>query len=89
MKTTQGVIIAVLILFAFTGETRAQGWNQDRAGIYSVGIGSTSVIALGNGFVGETGGGLSVNISGEYKVHRFIGVGFETGVDVFFNHYYI
>ena len=89
MKTSQHIITSVLFLFVFIGQARAQGWNQDRVGVYSAGIGSTSIIAVGNGLVGETGGGLSVNISGEYKVQRFIGVGFETGVDVFFNHYYI
>jgi hypothetical protein len=86
MKTKQCLLI--LILFSFVELNYAQGWCQDRVGVYSVGIGGTSVVALGNGFVGETGGGLSVNISGEYKVQRFVGVGFETGMDAYFSNYY-
>jgi hypothetical protein len=32
--------------------------------------------------------GLSLNIAGEYRVHRFIGIGWQTGLDLFTNGYY-
>jgi len=75
----------------YTGDRNhyyGQGWNQGRMGIYSVGIGGTSVIAIGPGFAGVTGPGLSINVSGEYRVQRFVGVGFETGLDFFLGRYY-
>ena len=89
MKTKTFHLLAFLLLFSFVRQSHAQGWNQDKMGIYSVGLGGTSVVALGRGFIGETGPGLSVNVSGEYRVARFVGVGFQTGLDFFFNHYYI
>jgi hypothetical protein len=79
---------AIALLVINSHLLKAQGWNQDRAGIYSVGVGGTQVIAFGNGFSGVSGPGLSLNVSGEYKVHRFIGVGFETGIDLFFANYF-
>jgi hypothetical protein len=88
MKNVQAIIIASVIFFAATTQSNAQGWNQDRMGTYSVGIGGTSVIALGNGPSYITGPGLSVNVSGEYRIQRFVGLGFETGLDVFPNYYY-
>ena len=88
MKNLRAVILALTISIVATVTGKAQGWNQDRSGVYSVGIGGTSVIALGNGPSYITGPGLSVNVSGEYRIQRFVGVGFETGLDVFPNYYY-
>jgi hypothetical protein len=73
-----------LLLSVLPSEIKAQGWNQDRKGIYSIGVGGTQVIGLGYGSLGLTPPGLSINVSGEYKVHRFVGVGFETGLNFFF-----
>jgi hypothetical protein len=88
MRTMCVAILLVGLMF-FYNTSNAQGWCQDRQGIYSVGAGGTSVIGLGPGYSGLTGPGLSVNISGEYRVQRFVGVGFETGMDVFMAPYYI
>ncbi len=60
------------------------GWNQGRKGIYSFGIGGTQVIALDNGFSYITRPGLSFNFSGEYRIHRFVGLGFQTGMNMWF-----
>jgi hypothetical protein len=89
MKKIQQAILFVIVLLGFSFSTNAQGWNQDKKGIYSVGVGGTQVIAFGNGFAGLTGPGLSINVSGEYKVQRFVGLGFETGIDLFFGPYYL
>jgi hypothetical protein len=86
MKRKSLAISTILLLLAVFAN--AQGWNQDRKGIYSIGVGGTQVINVGNGFSGLSGPGLSLNVSGEYKVHRFVGVGFETGLDLFFGPYY-
>ncbi len=83
MKTTIVTCVIVLMLIT-TSRLSAQGWCQDRGSVYSVGVGGASAIALGPGYSGLTGPGLSVNVSGEYRVQRFVGVGFETGMDVFF-----
>jgi hypothetical protein len=56
-------------------------------GIYSVGLGGTQGIAVSSGAHALSSEGLSINVSGEYKVHKFIGVGFETGLNFFFNKY--
>jgi hypothetical protein len=90
MKTIR-IIILPALLFLFVQAGSAQGWTQDRVGVYSVGIGGTSIIGVGPGlgYPALIGPGLSLNISGEYRVQRFIGLGFETGMDLFFSPYYI
>jgi hypothetical protein len=95
MKKIQYIIVAALLLLGFMNHVTAQqyyyadsnrvsryGWNQGRSGIYSVGLGGTGVIGFGSLAPFYTGMGLALNISGEYRVQRFIGLGFETGVDV-------
>ncbi|MBL0308205.1 MAG: hypothetical protein IPP77_00445 [Bacteroidetes bacterium] len=82
----------LIILFLITDKpVSAQGWNQDRIGIYSVGVGGVMAFTPGfNGGYGSsrynvlTAPGLSLNVSGDFKVHRFISVGFHTGLDFFF-----
>ena len=88
MKKIQITLATIICLFVCTANTYAQGWNQDRGGIYSIGVGGTNVIAIGNGYSHLSGAGLSMNVSGEYRVARFVGLGFETGMDLFFNPYY-
>ena len=64
------------------------GWTQGRKGIYSVGVGGAQVIDVGSGgFSTVDNIGLAVNVSGEYKVWKYIGLGFETGADVLFPYY--
>ena len=85
--------LTALFSFAFVSNNYAQDqWYQGRsAGIYSVGIGGTDAIGVGgiysnNNIYGYrispiTPVGMSLNASGEYKVYKFIGVGWQTGLD--------
>ena len=87
MKKMKISILTILVLFAFVGKPKAQGWCQDRAGVYSIGLGGTNAVLLGDPY-GYTypafyGAGGSLNISGEYHIARFVGLGFQTGIDVF------
>lgn len=88
MKLSFTIFLLVIVTILPYNKCKAQGWNQDRKGIYSVGIGPTMLIAVGNDFSGLTGPGLSANFSGEYKISRIAGVGFGTGINVFFWPYY-
>ncbi|MDB5283506.1 MAG: hypothetical protein JWO06_2581 [Bacteroidota bacterium] len=85
-KIIVGTFFTMLFSVAFIQNNYAQDqWTQGKSrGIYSVGLGGTQVIALGSGYHALSPIGLSINVSGEYKVYKFIGVGFETGMDVFF-----
>ena len=90
MKKIQAIFIALLML-ALIKPASCQGWNQDKSGIYSIGMGGAQVLAIGPGYSYISPGGFSLNVSGEYKIHRFVGFGFETGMDFFFGpypHYY-
>lgn len=89
-------ILAILLLSAFftlgfvNSSYSQDQWTQGKPGIYSVGIGGTDAIAVGNpygnGYVYNaiSPSGLSINASGEYKVYKFIGLGWQTGLDFFF-----
>jgi len=76
------VIIFTLSALLILNSARSQGWTQYNNAIYSVGIGGTDVIGLNTAYPAFYGGGTSINFSGEYKVQRFVGIGFETGLDV-------
>ena len=71
--------------------SEAQGWNQNRKGIYSAGIGYAQGVFIpvydypGHGRYSH---GVSFNISGEYKAHRVLGLGWQTGIDIFTHGYY-
>ena len=91
-------ILCVLALTAvftlgFVKSNYAQDqWYQGRSmGIYSIGIGGTDAINVGSNALGSYSGlsspGMSINASGEYKVYKFIGVGWQTGIDLVFNRY--
>ncbi len=86
MKKIQAIFIALLML-TLTKPANCQGWNQDKSGIYSIGVGGTQVLAIGPGYSYISSGGFSLNVSGEYRIHRFIGLGFETGIDAFVGPY--
>ena len=64
----------------------AQGWIQNKNSIFSVGAGVTQVffIPFHDYPLNHRGTiGMLVNVSGEYKAHRFISVGWQTGINVF------
>ena len=89
-KPIRTLFLALLILISFS-KINAQGWIQDRSSMYSLGLGGTQVLFqpvhyYGLGEVGSVG--LALNIAGEYKVHRLIGIGWQTGLDLFTNGYY-
>src|ERR1700722_17372687 len=85
--------LIIFLTASFVQIIKAQdNWIQGKTGIYSAGIGGTQVIELGNNGIyaynpyfalaRTANTGLSLNISGEYKVWNWIGAGFETGLDV-------
>jgi hypothetical protein len=91
MKKCLSVLALTAILsLAFVNNNYAQDqWYQGRsAGIYSIGVGGTQGINVGGkGFNAYTYQhisylGASINGSGEYKVFKFIGVGWQTGIDI-------
>ncbi|MBL0309921.1 MAG: hypothetical protein IPP77_09665 [Bacteroidetes bacterium] len=92
MKTIQIIILATLFTIFLDATVNAQGWIHDKKGMYSAGLGVTQVVFLPYQYypLNHLGsGGLSLNIAGEYKVHRFIGIGWQTGINVFvYGRYY-
>lgn len=78
-------LLSAALLFA-AERSNAQEWNQGRAktGIYTVAVGGTQQIYVGRPHGGLTGAGLSMNVQGEYGVARFIGLGWGTGVNLYF-----
>lgn len=83
----KNIFLTAGLWFCLSNFADAQGWDQDRTGIYSIGVGGTQGIALAPGFAGITAPGLSINVSGEYRVARWVGVGFETGLALFPGYY--
>lgn len=71
--------------------SEAQSWTQGRKGVHSAGIGYARGIFIpvynhpGHGHYSY---GVSFNISGEYRVHRVLGLGWQTGVNIFTHGYY-
>jgi hypothetical protein len=67
-------------------------WIHDKKGIYSFGVGGTQGIAAGSNYY--YGGGtltslaMAINISGEYKLWHYIGLGFQTGINYYPYRYY-
>jgi hypothetical protein len=93
-------VLALTAIFSlvFVNNNYAQDqWTQGRgAGIYSIGIGGTDAIGVGGVYSTNVYGyrvnpvspaGMSINASGEYKVYKFIGLGWQTGIDLFFTNY--
>jgi len=91
-------LLALTALFslAFVSNNYAQDqWYQGRsAGIYSIGIGGTQGIDVGGkgynvyNYLPISYLGASINASGEYKVWKFIGVGWQSGIDIIPYRYY-
>lgn len=88
MKRIHAYTLTILFVLATVYSASAQGWCQDRKGIFNLGFGGTNAIALGPYPAYVYGSGMSLNFGAEFRVHRFIGVGFQTGLDVFFGPYW-
>jgi hypothetical protein len=91
MKTINKFVLIAGILIIVINSSQAQGWIQDKKGMYSAGIGAASAVFIpvydypGHGRYSQ---GVSFNISGEYKVHRVLGIGWQTGINIFTQGYY-
>lgn len=86
MKNKFKIFIIVFLLSSFIMQVKSQGWTQNRKDVYSVGVGVSQMIFLPfkNYPLNSPGSmGMYINMSGEYKVHRIIGIGWQTGVSVF------
>jgi hypothetical protein len=82
----------ILMLSLSVADVNAQGWCQDKPAIYSLGLGGSQVLFLPAQYYVLAGRGslaLSMNVAGEYRVHRLIGIGWQTGLDVFAAGYYL
>ncbi len=92
MRSQSFIVILFLMLSFITHTTQAQGWIHDKKGMYSASVGVTQVIHLPYQYypLNHLGsGGLSLNIAGEYRVHRFIGIGWQTGIQIYvYGRYY-
>lgn len=92
MKTTHKFLMIAALLIFFIDSIEAQGWTQNRKGIYSLGVGAAQGYFLPvYNYPGyrQSSEGISFNVSGEYDVHRVIGIGWQTGLNVFVRgHYY-
>ena len=91
MKFVLRTLMLATAILCFACISSGQGWNQNRKGIYSAGIGYAQGIFIpvydypGHGYYSY---GISFNISGEYKAHRVLGLGWQTGISFFTHGYY-
>ena len=86
MKNNCKIIIVICIQVLLVWQVQSQGWTQNRKDVYSVGVGVSQMIflPLKNYPLNSPGSvGMFINMSGEYRVHRLIGIGWQTGVSVF------
>ena len=60
-------------------------WLHDKTGIYGVGLGGTQALVYGSGYHYLSRPGFAVNVGGEYKVFKYIGIGWQTGADFLFH----
>jgi hypothetical protein len=91
MKKSIRILFLILLVSASITKTQAQGWIQDNNSMYSLGFGGTQVLFQPARYysLGQPGSvGLALNIAGEYKVHRLIGIGWQTGLNLFTSGYY-
>lgn len=89
-RNIQSLLFVLLLSLPFSN-VKAQGWCQDKPAIYSLGLGGSQVLFLPTQYYGFGNPGsvaLSLNIAGEYRVHRLIGIGWQTGLDLFAAGYY-
>lgn len=79
------ILIMLLGGLVFMQAVQAQEWNQGRSrgGVYTVGVGGTQQIVLGRPS-GLTRAGLAMNVQGEYGIGPFMGLGWQTGVNLYF-----
>src|SRR5579859_342103 len=87
-------VLTVCTIFLVQSSFAQDEWYQGRsAGIYSIGFGGTQGIIVGaplGTFVTPIGTeraisflGASINVAGEYRVWKFIGVGWQSGINIF------
>jgi len=87
------IIFTLLVIISAITAANAQGWSQDRKAIYNVTLGGTQGIWVGDGLGGGYGYGafrplgLAINHAGEFKVHKWVGVGYQTGLNFYFQSY--
>ena len=82
-------IVTLVALLLTATSSQAQAWKHGKKALYSVGLGGAQGI-----LVGSSGGfgaislispiALSLNVSGEYGVGKFIGIGWQTGLNTYF-----
>lgn len=79
------LLMMLLIGIITTQALKAQEWNQGRSrgGVYTIGVGGTQQIRLGTPS-GLTSLGLAMNVQGEYGIGKFMGLGWQTGVNLYF-----
>lgn len=90
-KSVLYVLLLVLSFLLLAPRIQAQGWAQNKKGIYSLGIGGVRSVFLPNSYDNRTAlgsTGVSFNISGEYVIQRFIGLGWQTGLNFYYGDYY-
>jgi len=88
-KIICAIALTVMIVVSSIQTTSAQdSWIHGKTGIYSVGIGGTQLIYLSNYYSSNGDIGLSLNVSGEYKAWKWIGAGFQTGLDFTWAYYH-
>ncbi len=84
LYTTSGLMLNAQETRSETTSKGREGWTQGRAAIFSVGVGGTRPIAVGRSYAFLLYPGASINFSGEFRVHRFVGFGFQTGINTYF-----
>lgn len=91
MKRTLPAGLVFLFLFASNTSTQAQGWLRHKKMLMARGVGLTHLILLPERIAPKFSSskiGLSFNISTEHKVSRCIGLGIQTGMNIFFGSQY-
>jgi len=87
MKTIKQIIFTLILLLAANASVDAQGWIQDRRAMYSAGVGVSQVVFLPARYynISYRSQSFNMNIAGEYRAHRYIGLGWQTGLNIFTN----
>ena len=87
---TKGLPAGLVFLFLFAHETtsQAQGWMRHKKMLVARGLGLTHIVLLPQKSLPNTSAskiGLSFNISTEHKLARCLGIGVQTGLNIFFS----
>jgi len=87
-KILLAAILTITLNTVFTSLQAQDEWYQGRSkGIYSIGFGGTQGILIGGAGGYTTSSisplGLTINASGEYKIWQFIGLGWQSGINIY------